>query len=76
MFNPDPDSPSAQPPATPPLPAGVQHLDAADDAVVPTGPPRAATMTRGRAIAETVVCSSYPMQIVAAALLAWLGVPA
>lgn len=38
-----------------------------------TGPPGPPPMTRGRAVAEAVLCSSYPTQIVAAALLAAAG---
>lgn len=35
-----------------------------------------APLTRGRAVLETVLCSSYPTQVVAATLLAAAGVPA
>lgn len=53
----DPPAPSDLPP-TPP------------EATVAPGPP---PMSRGRAVAEAVLCSSYPTQIVAAAMLATAG---
>lgn len=52
-------------------PPAADHLPALPDAPPPSGPP---PLTRARAIGEAVLCSSYPTQIVAAALLAALGV--
>lgn len=76
MLNPDRDSPGPPLPAAPPFPGLVPPDTAAGDAAAATGPPGAVAMTRARAIAETVLCSSYPTQLAAAALLTGLGVPA
>lgn len=50
-------------------------LDLASAAPVPPLPTRPA-MSRGRAVAEVVLCSSYPTQVAAAAALVAAGVPA
>ena len=73
MLRPVPDSPDAPLPGIPPDTAP----PTLDEAPVPldAGPPVPA-MTRRRAVAETVLCSSYPTQVAAAAVLAGLGVPA
>ncbi len=77
MLNPDRDSPGAPLPAALPSPAGDEPLDGLIDASTPPAPaPGVTPMTRGRAIAETILCSSYPTQVLAATLLAALGVPA
>lgn len=73
MFNPDPESPGAPPLAAPGSSAAALPLDVP---ATPAEPPRAAAMSRGRAIAETVVCSSYPTQVIAAGALTGLGVAA
>lgn len=46
------------------------------DAPAPAGPPGPAPLSRARAVGEAVLCSSYPTQIVAAALLWALGIGA
>ena len=77
MLNPDPVSSGAPPQAALESPAGALPLDGRLEVpATPAEPPRVAAMTRGRAIAETVLCSSYPTQIVAAGVLAGLGVAA
>lgn len=73
MLSPVPDSPDAPPAGLPPdLATATPESAPFPRAETPSGP----TMTRGRAIAEAVVCSSYPTQVVAAAVLTALGVPA
>lgn len=77
MLNPDLDSPGAPPSAALASPAGDTPLDGPSVvAAGPTDAPRLPSMSRGRAIGETVLCSSYPTQVLAAALLAAFGVPA
>lgn len=79
MLTPRPDFPDAPQAAALPSPDGTTPLEVApglplDVPATVAEPPHAPVMTRGRAIAETILCSSYPTQIVAAALLAGLGV--
>jgi len=72
MLNPDPDSPGGPLQAALPSAAGDGLIN------VPAAPapaPAVSRMTRGRAIAETILCSSYPTQVLAATVLAVLGVP-
>lgn len=88
MLNQNPDFPDAPrldalplPDDALPPPDGAVPIDAPpgppDDAAgMAAEPPRPRPMSRGRAIAETILCSSYPTQVVAASLLAGLGVPA
>ncbi len=73
MLSPVSDSSAAPPPDGSPdalPPPGV-------DVVGPLAPsgPNTPRMTRGRALAEVVLCSSYPTQVAAAGALALLGVP-
>ena len=71
MLNPVPDPPAAPPPDALPW------VDAPSAGTPPAlDQPTAVPLTRGRAIAETVCCSSYPTQIAAAAVMAMAGVPA
>lgn len=71
----DPPPPEAEPPpsASRPLPSDAGDVPLVD--IAPAPPPRA-PLSRTRAVAEVVLCSSYPTQIAAAALLTGLGVRA
>ena len=72
MLEPVAGSPDAPPPAGR-LEVGAIPSPLSGGAVSAALAPR---MTRGRAVAETVLCSSYPTQVLAAAALAAAGVPA
>ncbi|MEP7117312.1 MAG: type II CAAX endopeptidase family protein [Acidobacteriota bacterium] len=67
MLDPVAESSAAPPPAES-LEFGVSA------GAAPAAPPQP-RLTRGRALIETVICSSYPTQLAAAAVLAAAGVP-
>ena len=73
MLSPVSDSSAAPPPDRSPDALSLLGADAPEP-IAPSGS-STPTMTRGRAMAEVVLCSSYPTQVAAAGVLALLGVP-